>query len=178
MDAEVGKMSNVDRTDDVKIQFEFGNRFRRQVEKGDTDPLIGMFILIGDDFVFGNSELHLPSRSYMTTTLLELLEAIDSMESGRSQVIEFANGPTHLVFEPHDNFVTITGCLTRDCVDDPENRTEAEVSRTVLIEKWTDELIRAAEEFYEQVLNTNPSENVAAELSPLRRAIERTVENH
>lgn len=172
-------MSNGGTSNNVNIQFEFGQRFRRQVEKGSTDPLTGMIIQIDGDYIFGNAERDWWNSSYMSTTLLELLEATDDIKRGNSRVVEFANGPTHLVLEPQNKHsVSITGCLTMECIQNPENRTETEVSRTVLIEDWTTELLRAAKEFYKQVLSTNPSAGEKDELSTLHRAIDETIERH
>lgn len=156
---------------DITIELRYDDDFRKAVvEHGRPDPLVGAKVRVGDSYVFGD-EGHVNS-DYMCTNLTIQLEATEQILADEKVVVEYANGPMWLVFEPHDEeMVKITGCATIEGVRDPSERLSVDrsalVSKTALIA----ELVETAGEFHGKVVELNPELENDQFLQRLREAI-------
>lgn len=156
---------------DVSIELRYDSEFRKSVvERGRSDPLTGMKIRVGEMYVFGDED-HVNS-DYISTNLTVQLEAVEKILSDKRATIEFANGPMWLAFEPHDEeTLEILECATFEGVQDSEQRLSGDRSALVSKTAWVSELIETAEEFYERVVDLNPSLEDDQILRRLRREI-------
>lgn len=132
----------------------YGPRFRRQVEKGKANPLTGVKIRAGDEYVLGSQDS--VSSTYLAGTLQEALETVYELEKGKTCILEFADGPTYLVLEPSDSeHLTLIGCLTYESAHNPDKRRSNGRRAIVPRHAWTDEILRATREFLQKALEVN-----------------------
>ncbi len=135
---------------DITIEIDYGEGFERQIKSGTADPIVVMSVYIGGKEVK-------KADSFMSRTIAELLEAVDSIFAGEKQIIEYTGGPTYLVFEPRDEeTIFVTGCGGYEAAHNPEERLSIDTTAICDKRAWVTELVREAEEYREKILNLNP----------------------
>ena len=154
----------------MKIIITYDNHFEKEVIKnGNPDP-IGLIEIVNIDQ--SGEEHSLDMRDWMCATVTRLLDASEAILEGEKFVITDHNGPTYLVFEPHDNsLVNITHCIFLEHVDQPEERLPYEETITVSRQDYLESTIQAGKEYIEKVTKFDPTLEKSAELQDLRDAI-------
>ncbi len=143
--------------DSVSIELQYDSEFQESVTKRERpDPIVRTRVKVGDTYVFGDENYM--NSGYMTTNLIVQLGELRKILADEKVVIEYENGPMWLVFEPHDeDSVKLTGCATIEGVRNPDQRLSVDTSAVVAKKEWVSELIETAENFYETVIDLNPS---------------------
>jgi hypothetical protein len=159
----------------ITIEIAYDDRFRRQVEEGTASPLTTLTVRADGQFVVGSESTN--AGDWMSRHLREELLAIPDIVSGERTIVEFGNGPTWLVFEPHedDTLVYITHVVTRfSATENPDQRLP--VDTTVLVTKraWIRELVRTSEEYVKNLTEINPDLTDETAVVKLREAIRQT----
>lgn len=150
---------------DVTIEIENTERFRKQVREGNADPLTVMNVIVRGEQVKGGD-------SFMTLTVIELLDAVEGMLASEKQIVEYSGGPSYLVFEPRDDKnILITGWGSIEVAENPVGRLSADTTVEVDKQSWVVELVRTAEEYYDRILELNPTLEDAESVQRLRRRI-------
>lgn len=150
---------------DVTIEIEDTERFQRQVRDGVANPLTVMNIYKGDEQVKGGD-------SFMTLTVIELLDAVEEILAGEKQIVEYSGGPSYLVFEPQDDKkILVTGCGSIEVAENPTERLSVDTTVEVDKQSWIVELVRTAEEYYDRIVELNPTLEDAESVQRLRRRI-------
>lgn len=149
----------------VTIEIEDTKRFRKQVREGTPDPLTVMNVYVGGEQVKSGD-------SFMTLTVIELLDAVEGILAGEKQIVEYSGGPSYLVFEPRDDKnISVTGCGSIEAAENPAERLSVDTTVEVDEQSWIVELVRAAEEYYDRILELNPTLEDAKSVRCLRRRI-------
>lgn len=135
-----------------------GERFTEQiVEESHHDPYGHLKIRVNQSYLVGSEDTHV--GVWITTDLIRLLAQTEAIFANEKDVVAFDNGPSYLVAEPTDGTtgtVNVTRCLLYSGVEDPDERLPIEETFTVSKRAWTEELVRVAEEYLEQVTELNP----------------------
>ncbi|MFC7047154.1 hypothetical protein ACFQH6_18705 [Halobacteriaceae archaeon GCM10025711] len=156
----------------MTIEIQYDDRFSEQVaEKHDSNPLAGMKIRVGDEYVLGGPST--AASDYVTENLTAQLHAAPAIVADQTQVIEFHGGPVWLVLEPRDEqSIALTGCHTYAGVENPDKRLSTDTTRAVTKRAWLSELVRATRAYHEQLTGLHPSLAGSEDVQALREALQ------
>lgn len=154
---------------DFKLIVEYNEQFTKQVKRGEPNPLAGLTLRVGNYDLTGAPEDQFYIDDYMFFNLRKLLDAIEGIMDGEQQELTFYNIPVNLVLNPDDDTVYVSLLNVRgkrENEDVPEGGIP--VSKASIIAG----LIDAAEEFYGNVIETNPDLKDSEQMQTLREYIE------
>lgn len=152
-----------------ELVVEYDEQFAEQVKRGQTNPLAGLTLRVGDYDLTGAPENQFYIDDYMFFNLRKLLGTVEGVVDGEQQVLTFYNIPVNLVLEPDADTVYVSLLNVhgkRENKDVPEGGIP--VSKASLIAG----LVDAAEEFHEKVTQINPELEDSEQMQSLREYIE------
>lgn len=144
-------MTEID--NDFELIVEYDEQFVEQVKRGQTNPLAGLTLRVGDYDLTGAPEDQFHIDDYILFNLRKLLGAVEAVIDGQQQELTFYNIPVDLVLDPSDDAVYVSLLNVhgkRENDDVPEDGIP--VSRASLVAG----LVDAAKEFHQKVTQINP----------------------
>lgn len=136
----------------VAFELELDAHFEKRVRGGDTNPLVDVRIRVGSDYVLGSDTT--VAGDYMTGHLIEELDALLGVADGRTQMLEFSDGPLFLVLEPvTGDRLKLVGCYDVDGTTPTDRIGEAMVP----FDEWAITVIEVTKEYYKRICQLNPS---------------------
>jgi len=166
---EVDGVTMTETDNDFELVVEYDEQFAEQVERGQTNPLAGLSLRVGEYDLTGAPEDQFYIDDYMFFNFRKLLGAVEGVVDGHQQEITFYNIPVDLVLDPNDDAVYVSLLNVRgkrENDDVPEGGIP--ISKAALIAG----LVDAAEEFHEKVIQTNPELEDSEHMQSLREHIE------
>lgn len=142
----------------IQIELIRGERFTEQVvEKGDSDPYGHLKIRVNGSDLVGSEDTNV--GVWITTDLIRLLAQTEAVFEDEKDVVAFDNGPSYLVTEPSGESearMNVTHCLLYSGVDNPDKRLPIEETFKISKREWTEELVRVADTYLEELTELNP----------------------
>lgn len=154
---------------DFELVVEYDEQFAEQVEQGQTNPLAGLTLRVGDYDLTGAPKDKFYIDDYMFFNLRKLLGAVESVIDGVQQELTFYNTPVDLVLNPDDDTVCVSLLNVRGRRENNEiPEGGVPISKASLIAG----LVDAAEEFHGNIVEINPDLEDSERMQTLRERIE------
>lgn len=125
------------------------------VKEGKHDPISGMKITSGEIYLLGGKDNF--SQVYIFGMLTEMMRAMKHVINEEFYVVVNDNGPSYLVFEPHDDqMVQLSHCVTIERAKNEKLRDGLDVSICIPQEILLEEIIDVVSNFYTNILKEKP----------------------
>lgn len=156
--------------DPVRIEFRDDEAFRKEITEGNPDPIGGVRIRVGDQYLVGNEDGYLPT--WVTDFILRVVDTGIDVADGERRVVVNHNGPSYLVVDPvDDSEVEVSHRLVSEAVDNPDEYPELVETATITPEAFIDGVGRDGQRLLETILDYNPDLEETDHISALQKVL-------
>lgn len=135
------------------LYIDYDEQFVEQVENGDTNPLANLTIRAGEYDLTGASESRYYLDEYLYFHFRKLLDAVGDVVRGEQKNLTLYSIPDEIILRPEEDVVYVSLLNPKgERKNDNVPESGVPVTKTAFVEG----LIRAAEEFHDEIVTTNP----------------------
>ncbi|NGM71291.1 hypothetical protein G6M89_20195 [Natronolimnobius sp. AArcel1] len=144
-------------SDSAEIIPYYDQNYRQEViENKSPDSWIEIAIKVDETYIYGDEGSGV--TGFACGAVLNFLDSVEAVLNDEQYIVEFEFGPSWLALDPRDDASIYVGrCSTLKGARNPDERLEIDVQRPVSKQGWIDAVIDTAREFYDTIVELNPS---------------------
>lgn len=152
-----------------RLCIDYDEQLIEQVESGDPNPLADLTIRAGEYDLTGASENQYYLDDYLYFHFRKLLDAVEDVMEGEQQKLTLYSIPDEIVLRPEEDAVYVSLLNSRgERKNDNVPEGGVPVTKTAFVEG----LVRAADEFHDEIVETNPELETSEQMKTLNQHIQ------
>ncbi|WP_222915437.1 hypothetical protein [Natrinema sp. SYSU A 869] len=157
--------------DKLWIDFRDDSAFRESLINGNPDPIGGIRISTGDEYLVGGKNEYLPT--WVTDFVIRLVDSGIDVLDGEQRTIVNHNGPSYLVIKPSDEEeVEVSHRLIWEAVEDPDEYPELIETTITTSDTFVSAVDQVGQRLLAYILEHNPQLTDSETVSDLQKVLE------